>query len=294
MVDIGTPKDTKLVLHHFGQDYYMDKIWIQGKNYGYEFPLPENVKARERERLAPLTVAATYQAEAPPQEVAQAAPPPGRRNRLPRRAAQEQPAPAPAPVEAAPEPAPAPAPAPRPHARHRQRLADDAALWRRALRPRYGAAPEVDVHVHGPRDMRIRKALSWVLILGGVVLLFLGVREVVDSWLGQREAERAWARSANALPAIPARAARPFVPDLGPAVARLSIPRLGSAWFVFAGVGKESLRLGPGHLAGTAMPGTAGNCVIAGHRDTHFRALKDVRKGDEILVTTRRGNFATG
>jgi hypothetical protein len=109
--DIGTARDTKLVLHHFGQDYYMDKIWIQGKNYGYEFPLPANVKARERERLAPLTVAATYQAEAPPQEVAQAAPPPAPAEQ-PAPAPQEAPAPAPAPVEAAPAPAPAPAPPP--------------------------------------------------------------------------------------------------------------------------------------------------------------------------------------
>ncbi len=108
VVDIGTAKDTKLVLHHFGQDYYMDKIWIQGKNYGYEFPLPASVKARERERLAPLTVAATYQAEAPPQ-VAQAAPPP--EQPAPAPAPEEQPAPAPAPVEAAPAPAPAPPPA---------------------------------------------------------------------------------------------------------------------------------------------------------------------------------------
>lgn len=114
VLDVSTPSDTKVVLHHFGQDYYMDKIWIQGKNYGYEFPLPESVKARERERLAPLTVAATYQAEQPPQEVAQAAPPPPppAEEPPPAPAPEEQPAPAPAPVEAAPEPAPAPAPPP--------------------------------------------------------------------------------------------------------------------------------------------------------------------------------------
>lgn len=140
--------------------------------------------------------------------------------------------------------------------------------------------------------MGIRRVLSWIFILGGGILLFLGVREVVDSWLGQREAERAWRRSAaREAPATGRDAARPVVPDLGPALARLAIPRLGSAWFVFAGVGRDSLRLGPGHLNGTVMPGAAGNCVIAGHRDTHFRVLKDVRKGDEILVTTRGGQF---
>jgi len=59
-LDINTPESTKVVLHHFGPDYYFDKVWIQGKNYGYEFPLPDSVKARERERMEPLSVAANY------------------------------------------------------------------------------------------------------------------------------------------------------------------------------------------------------------------------------------------
>jgi hypothetical protein len=59
-LDNRTPEDTKVVLHHFGNDYYFDKIWIQGKDYGYEFPLPDAVKSRDRERAQPLSVAATY------------------------------------------------------------------------------------------------------------------------------------------------------------------------------------------------------------------------------------------
>jgi len=69
-LDNNTPENTRVILHHFGPDYYFDKIWIQGKNYGYEFPLPDAVKARQRERMEPLTVAATY--EAVPDESAQA------------------------------------------------------------------------------------------------------------------------------------------------------------------------------------------------------------------------------
>jgi hypothetical protein len=60
-LDNRTPEDTKVVLHHFGPDYYFDKIWIQGKNYGYEFPLPDSVKARQKERMEPLNVAARYE-----------------------------------------------------------------------------------------------------------------------------------------------------------------------------------------------------------------------------------------
>ena len=33
-MDNNTPEDTKVILHHYGQDYYFDKIWVQGKNYG--------------------------------------------------------------------------------------------------------------------------------------------------------------------------------------------------------------------------------------------------------------------
>ena len=43
----------------------------------------------------------------------------------------------------------------------------------------------------------------------------------------------------------------------------------------------------------TADPGEKGNCVIAGHRDTHFRVLKDIRKGDDITIETRMDYFST-
>jgi hypothetical protein len=66
-LDINTARDTKVVLHHFGPDYYFDKVWIQGKNYGYEFPVPDSVKAREKERMEPVSVAATYQAVPKPE-----------------------------------------------------------------------------------------------------------------------------------------------------------------------------------------------------------------------------------
>lgn len=87
--DNRTPDDTKVLLHHYGPDYYFDKIWIAGKNYGYEFPVPANIKERQREREAPISVAANYQPA--PAQTAQAAPPPAQP------APEAQPAPAPQP-----------------------------------------------------------------------------------------------------------------------------------------------------------------------------------------------------
>ena len=60
-LDNNTPDKTEVLLHHFGNDYYFDKVWIQGKNYGYEFPLPQDVKSRESERGAAVTVGAKFE-----------------------------------------------------------------------------------------------------------------------------------------------------------------------------------------------------------------------------------------
>jgi LPXTG-motif cell wall-anchored protein len=87
-LDINTPEHTSVILHHFGPDYYFDKVWVQGKDYGYEFPLPNSLKMREKERMEAVSVAATYstvtqattqpvttQAPEAPPEVAPEAPP---------------------------------------------------------------------------------------------------------------------------------------------------------------------------------------------------------------------------
>jgi len=120
-VDNRTPSETKLVLDHYGSDYYLNKIWVQGKDYGYEFPIPDSVRRRENERMAAANITATYNAPAPATttttetaqtttnertEIAQAPPPPAP---APEVAPAPAPEPAPAPVEAAPAPEPVPA-----------------------------------------------------------------------------------------------------------------------------------------------------------------------------------------
>ena len=69
-LDPNTARDTKVILHHFGNDYYFDKIWIQGKDYGYEFPLPNSVKQREKEEMQPVSVAANYSVTPQPAQTA--------------------------------------------------------------------------------------------------------------------------------------------------------------------------------------------------------------------------------
>jgi len=72
---------------------------------------------------------------------------------------------------------------------------------------------------------------------------------------------------------------------------RLDIPRIGISVAVLQGTGSRTLRLGVGHIESTSFPGNTGNVGIAGHRDTFFRALRDIRKHDEIQLQTATGLF---
>jgi len=76
----------------------------------------------------------------------------------------------------------------------------------------------------------------------------------------------------------------------GSPIGELRIPRLGLTAVVVQGDSDAILRRAVGHLADTALPGEAGNVVLAGHRDTFFRPLKHIRAGDAVTVRTARGD----
>jgi len=84
-LDINTARDTKVILNHVGEDYYINKIWVQGKDYGYELPMPKGLKDRQNERMTETTVAAQYQpaADTTKTETAQTTTPPAEQNATP-------------------------------------------------------------------------------------------------------------------------------------------------------------------------------------------------------------------
>jgi sortase A len=79
--------------------------------------------------------------------------------------------------------------------------------------------------------------------------------------------------------------------DIGAAIAALSIPRVQLSAIVLHGSDARILQRGPGHLEHTAVPGDAGNIVIAGHRDSFFRPLRHIRLADDIFLETRDGHY---
>src|SRR5665213_105384 len=78
-------------------------------------------------------------------------------------------------------------------------------------------------------------------------------------------------------------------PKAGTLLGSISIPRVRVSSVIVEGADDHILTLSVGHIPGTAMPGREGNVALAGHRDTFFRGLRNIRIRDEIVLTTSGG-----
>ena len=82
-------------------------------------------------------------------------------------------------------------------------------------------------------------------------------------------------------------------PRLWEAIGRISVPRLHLFTVIVEGVDEKALGLGVGHMPGSAPLGGNGNIVLAGHRDTAFWPLRNIRKGDRIqLAADKKVTYA--
>ena len=83
----------------------------------------------------------------------------------------------------------------------------------------------------------------------------------------------------------------PHLPVMGEVLGQIEIPSLAFRAVILQGDSPEVLRRGVGHLPGTPMPGEWGNIALAGHRDTFFRPLRQIRPGDVITLQTFAQKF---
>jgi len=75
------------------------------------------------------------------------------------------------------------------------------------------------------------------------------------------------------------------------ALGEIRIPRLAMEVIVREGMDDSTLSLAAGHVPDTALPGEPGNFVVLGHRDTLFRPLRGLEKGERVRVRTTNGDF---
>jgi sortase A len=69
-------------------------------------------------------------------------------------------------------------------------------------------------------------------------------------------------------------------------VAKLDAPAIQLTATVLEGTDARTLRRGAGHIEDTPLPGAGGNVGIAGHRDTTFRPVRNLKVGDQLTLTT--------
>lgn len=74
-----------------------------------------------------------------------------------------------------------------------------------------------------------------------------------------------------------------------PPLGVLEVPKLELRVPVFEGTGELALNRGVGRIEGTAALTARGNVGIAGHRDGFFRGLKDIARGDAIVLRSLGG-----
>lgn len=133
-----------------------------------------------------------------------------------------------------------------------------------------------------------------VLVVAGIGLVGGALAATVVRWNYQAREERAFDRAASRFETADERGMdrgswfagdSANAPPANPlAFARIEIPRVGVKAIVREGSDTATLALAVGHLEGTASPGERGNVVLAGHRDTFFRGLRDIRINDRVRI----------
>jgi sortase A len=76
-----------------------------------------------------------------------------------------------------------------------------------------------------------------------------------------------------------------------PFVAKLEIPSIALSALVVDGVDAQTLRRAVGRIPASSRPGEPGDVALAGHRDTDFRALGQLDRGDPLILRTGDGEF---
>jgi len=155
----------------------------------------------------------------------------------------------------------------------------------------------------------LRLAGFTLLGLAGVTALFLVYQLLVTDYVNSRsqaaaseelalvlDIRRAQIEEANPVTTTSAGAAPALVVEppapIGDPFGRIVIDKIGLDAVMFEGTDRETLRLGPGHMPETPLPGQPGNSVLSGHRTTYGRPFSDLDQlgpGDTIEVVTAVG-----
>ena len=126
------------------------------------------------------------------------------------------------------------------------------------------------------------------LLAGGCLLawpIFVTFDSAYAQWSGERQLARAEKAPQETIVSPKPKAARDAAQPKGSLLGKFELPRLRLSYVLLEGTDNRTLDKSVGHVEGTSVVGESGNIGIAGHRNTHFRKLEWVRRGDQILLS---------
>jgi sortase A len=147
----------------------------------------------------------------------------------------------------------------------------------------------------GAKHSSGNKILRWseyLFLLVGFICLGAYLFSVGQQWIYQRYENTRLDETITESKSPTSPASPDVAPPVDPGlIGRVEIPRLNISAIVREGVDSKTLSRAVGHVPQTAKPGEVGNVAIAAHRDTLFRPVRYIRKGDLIRMVTPSGTF---
>ena len=142
------------------------------------------------------------------------------------------------------------------------------------------------------RTNKPRKAATLILRTAYYFFLMSGVLGLVYAAYTIADAHAYQAREKSRFENVPvSRSDEPRRVAQGDVIGEMGVPRLGLKAIFVQGDSAKILRRAVGHIIETALPGKVGNVILAGHRDSFFRPLRNIRPGDAITFKTLDGDF---
>ncbi|GER68555.1 hypothetical protein BpJC4_30260 [Weizmannia acidilactici] len=78
---------------------------------------------------------------------------------------------------------------------------------------------------------------------------------------------------------------------MGETIGILFIPKLNAELPIVEGTDENQLKKGVGHYKNSTLPNEQDQIVLSGHRDTVFRRVGKLEKGDVLIIKLQYGTF---
>ena len=127
------------------------------------------------------------------------------------------------------------------------------------------------------------KVLTFLLLVAGSLLVGDSLIFYAKGYFGQELLRIAWDKSKKSGKHTRAWSWSETYP-----IGKLIIPKINFDKIIIEGEKDGSMDYGSSHLSDTVLPGEVGNCVIAGHRDTFFRRLGELTRGDRLYLEGKK------